>query len=71
MNEIKTVACEIAYRDEPENQFWVNIALGSWNDDDEDDNDIFFYAQVDTKEDLMRLYNQDTSNEEWYIVDTE
>lgn len=69
---MNTIACEIAYRDEPENQFWVNIVLGSCDNLNENDNGIFFYADdVETKEDLMRLYNQDTSREEWFVIDTE
>lgn len=69
---MKTIACEIAYRDEPENQFWVNIVIGSCDTLNENDDDIFFYADdVESKEDLMRLYNQDTSREEWFVIDTE
>ena len=43
---MNTIACEIAYRDEPENQFWVNIVLGSCDNLNENDNGIFFFSPL-------------------------
>jgi len=68
MTTQKTVACEIAWRDEPENRYFVTIVLGNEAPNIEDDDDIFYYAGEITPEMLQEEFSQKNSYEDWYII---
>ena len=63
-----TVACEITWRDEPDNQYFVTIALSEEVPNIEDDDDIFFYAGEITPEMLKEEFSEKNSCEDWYII---